>query len=300
MARVAADDVTGHEPWHRFDLALAKHYTPSIRSAMRTLIGDLSPAVRAYVARARGSGVRLPHRHELHPAVKAYGSHGDPAAQAAARQAARAALEDLAAGNYAPLLEILTELYGDSYIAGAHAAAAAAVAAGASGAVVASGFGALDGQISWDSWSPGWGEAANELAGSAGGRGLEVLLANANVTIQGITGTTLDRLAALLAEGVEAGANVDTIAGSIEAFVSSSWRAELIAITEVARAMSAATLDTYRSNGIQAWDWLTTPGACEICEDEEADNPHTLDDDPPPGHPRCRCVASPNFTLPAA
>lgn len=293
---VHAAAVTGHEPWHRFDLTLAKHYSPALRTALRALIGDLTPAVRAYVHRARGQAQPLPGRHELH---KAYGSHGDPAAQAQAVAAAQAALEQLLAGDMGPILEVLQELYGDAYLAGAHAAAAALAEAGLA-ATVAAGFGALDAKVNWEDWQPGWGQAADELAGSAGGRGLDVLLSQAQVTIRGIEGTTLDRLAALLAEGVESGASVDTISDDIEAFVGSSVRADMIAITEVARAMTVATLDTYQANGLTQWNWLTTPGACPECAAEESANPHPLSDAGPPAHPRCRCVAAPVVDIPSS
>jgi hypothetical protein len=74
-----------------------------------------------------------------------------------------------------------------------------------------------------------------------------------------------------------------------------AFRATMIAHTEMARAMTRSTLSTYALNGITEWDLLTTGGACTVCLDIEARNPHPVADggDTPPVHPLCRCAASP-------
>jgi uncharacterized protein with gpF-like domain len=96
---------------------------------------------------------------------------------------------------------------------------------------------------------------------------------------------------------------VDTVAASLTDWVSAD-RAELIAHTESARAVSVATVDSYRVNGIAQWDWVVSAGACPVCLDREASGPYGLGADTPPAHPRCRCSASPHvdpsWTAPAA
>lgn len=156
--------------------------------------------------------------------------------------------------------------------------------------IVATAYGpAADLASYWDSWTPGSADAAALLDNG----GLADLLAQADITIKGIAGTTLDRLGTLLANGAAAGDSVETISRSLMDLLDDPVRAMTIANTEVARAVSTASLDTYGANGIEQWDWVLSPGACDECVDMEGDNPHPLDDDHPPLHPNCRCAAAP-------
>jgi SPP1 gp7 family putative phage head morphogenesis protein len=107
-----------------------------------------------------------------------------------------------------------------------------------------------------------------------------------------------DGVARILAEGWERGDSTDTIARALGALVDSPARAETIAVTETARSMVAGSLDTYQRNGIQAWDWLESPGACPICQRLAAGGPYGLNDPAPPGHPRCRCAPVPVVDVP--
>lgn len=107
-----------------------------------------------------------------------------------------------------------------------------------------------------------------------------------------------DGVAKILAAGWERGDSTDTIARALAQFVDSPFRAETIAITETARSMVAGSLDTYQRNGISLWDWLESPGACPICQRLAAGGPYGLNDDAPPGHPRCRCATVPRVTVP--
>jgi SPP1 gp7 family putative phage head morphogenesis protein len=145
--------------------------------------------------------------------------------------------------------------------------------------------------MDWATWAPGDAVAAGLVADG----GLAALLDDAAITIRGITGTALDALGNRIAEGLASGQSVDALGRSLRDYVGSASRAEMIAHTETARAMTLATLNAYAANGIEDWDLITTEGACQTCLDIEANNPHPVADasGQPPVHPRCRCAASP-------
>jgi SPP1 gp7 family putative phage head morphogenesis protein len=148
--------------------------------------------------------------------------------------------------------------------------------------------------LDWSQWTPGNGSAAAELAGLDGGRGLRSLLDTAGVTVQSIQDTRLDELASVLADGAKKGDSVDTIAANVRGLLDNPSRAEMVANTELNRAVTASTLDTYKQNGIEQFDVLIF-NPCPVCEDQEAANPHDLGEDAPPYHPTCRCAAAPHL-----
>lgn len=73
---------------------------------------------------------------------------------------------------------------------------------------------------------------------------------------------------------------------------------DLVAETEVVSAVESAVLDTLKDADIPQIIWVTNPGACEICTENEEQGPinigstfasgHAI----PPAHPRCRCNLS--------
>ncbi|MHB8668811.1 MAG: phage minor head protein [Burkholderiales bacterium] len=256
---------------HNYDLALAAFYASKVAAASRQTYGGLRAAITTAAAKVAKAGA-------------------EPAAVAnAGAEAARAAVQ--AGVTVAPddLLAVIRDIYGDSWIAGAHAAT---VEQGGGASVVGS-LSGLDAEIDWDSWAPGWAAAAVKDADG----GLAELLDTAAVTVKGITGTALDRLGNLIAEGLAAGDSTDDIAASLDELIADPARAEMIAQTETARAMSAASLDTYKANGVDLLDWLTAAGACPSCDDNAAQGPYAPDDFPDlPGHPKCRCAAVPHLS----
>jgi hypothetical protein len=142
----------------------------------------------------------------------------------------------------------------------------------------------------WSSWTPG--QATTSALLNFGG--LARLLDRQNITIQGITGTTLDRLGTVLATGARTGQSVDSIARSMQSIVADPARARMIATTEIARAMTAGSADQYRQDGITRVDLVTSPGACLHCLSIAAENPLKLHGDGiVPVHPNCRCSLSP-------
>jgi ADP-ribose pyrophosphatase YjhB (NUDIX family) len=176
------------------------------------------------------------------------------------------------------------QIMADSYLAGLHASAEQVP-----GAVIPGGLGTLTVSTDWGGWQPGNPSAALKVADG----GLADLLDQAGITVQGIVGTVLDQVGNRIADGLAAGLPSDTIASSLEDIAGS--RAEIIAHTEVARAMTSASFSVYAANGVGEWDLITSAGACQVCLDAEAANPHLVSDqsDAPPLHPFCRCSSAP-------
>jgi 8-oxo-dGTP pyrophosphatase MutT (NUDIX family) len=252
----------GNLPVHAFDLRLTDHYAAELAQGLRAAFPDR--AVRTAAAAADRT-------------VRKDASSARDAMAAAARDA-------LPAASTAQLEETLRRLIADSYTAGLH------TAAGASGGYVTSAVGQVAAGIDWSTWTPGDPGAALQAADG----GLADLLDGAGVTIGGVEGSALDRLGNAIADGLTAGSSVDQVAGSLGDVGFWGDQAELIATTETARCMDAATMDTYGANGIDQFEVLLADGACEECVAVADDNPYPVDDGSlVPIHPRCRCASSP-------
>ena len=82
-----------------------------------------------------------------------------------------------------------------------------------------------------------------------------------------------------------------------------STRSELIARTEVARAVNSAAIQCYRDHGVTHKHLLASPGACETCEDVADDGDIALDAPFAAGgvlgllHPACRCCPAPSGVM---
>jgi SPP1 gp7 family putative phage head morphogenesis protein len=124
-------------------------------------------------------------------------------------------------------------------------------------------------------------------------------------TVAGISETTHASLAQILARGAAEGVGIDALTRDLTNTLRSEWpeltsgRARTIANTEVNRAMSQATRDTYARNGIDKQEWLTSGDGrvCDVCEANEAQGAVEKDfasgDGAPPAHPDCRCALIP-------
>jgi hypothetical protein len=206
------------------------------------------------------------------------------------KEAAREFTRDNLKLDMTDLTGALKTAYGDSYVTGL------LTAAQQTGTPLASGLGQVLPTTDagwaqfWDAWAPGNIPAGDLLSDG----GLTRLLEQADVTIKGIEGSTLDGLGNLLADGVSQGLSVDGIAATMGDFVNNPDRAYLIADTECARSVESASQSAYGAAGVQQWDWLDSPGACEICVGYAADGPYEVGAGPDlPGHPRCRCSSAP-------
>lgn len=209
----------------------------------------------------------------------------DPADRAAAREwlaeHAQLSLEDLLAAVQA--------IYGDGAAIGT--ASAAQVTGALTDLLPGASTQPMDWAKFWADWTPGNADAAALLNNG----GLADLLDAADVTVRGIAGTTLDRLGNLLADGAAAGESAEAITASMLDLVGNYDRAYRITVTELARAVTQASLDTYGVNGVARYDLLTSPGACPLCVETAADGPYAVDDmeGQPPLHPTCRCAVAP-------
>lgn len=255
-------------PQHRFDLAVVDHYTPLITAALRRMFPEAT--IRAAVEQVAGTVV-----------AKSTPAPSDPAEQGLLRSAARAALT---AGSADELDQLLRGMFADAYAAGGHAATTQL-----GSLAVSSLAGVAD--MDWGSWVPGDPAAAALLANG----GLARLLDAAGVTIRGVTDTTLEQLSDVIGDGLAAGSSVDQVTGDVMDVIDDPARAERIAQTETARAMTVATMDTYGANGIAEWQWVLSGGACPECEEQAERGPQPVGsaEAQPPLHPYCRCAVSP-------
>jgi SPP1 gp7 family putative phage head morphogenesis protein len=101
---------------------------------------------------------------------------------------------------------------------------------------------------------------------------------------------TRDDVEREIAEWMNTDAPLDTLIEAIQSHDFNPIRAEMIAVTESTRLSSATMMENMSQLGYNDWIWYTANDeiVCEICQDNHGQK-FTLDDDPPPAHPRCRC-----------
>ena len=260
----------GTPGFHRNTDAIVDHYTPLIAKGLGSLFNaeQLDAAVAAAYATVKKAA-------EPEPAAKA------------AMDALRAA-----AANPAELEKVLHALSGDAFLQNAHAAAHAA------GSSIVASLAGVTGMPDdyWNKWTPGYGEAA---ANAADG-GMRAMLDKVDLTISGMTDTTIDRIGNIVAEGLNKGDSIQSTGKAVRDVIEDPARAEMIANTETARAMTTASVQTYESAGIEEVNWLAEADACPECEANADASPYPLEGgEEPPQHPNCRCALSPVVNLEA-
>lgn len=209
---------------------------------------------------------------------------------------ARVFLEDF--GNYHSdaLGDLLRLLYIGAFLAGGYAAAQMLSNVLPEGTQIQPG---LWSSVDWSKWEPGSPLAAEIVRGVTNNpdSGLARLLAQADVVIKSIAQNRISDLANALADGLARGDSSYTIGQAIRSILLDPSRAGMVASTEVARAMTAASLDTYRRNGIEYINWIAQPDACEDCEMSSLEGPVPIDEGfslgEPPIHPWDRCAVEP-------
>ncbi|MER6877414.1 minor capsid protein, partial [Amycolatopsis sp. NPDC000673] len=213
--------------------------------------------------------------------------------------------QDVAGTVRRELEHILDGVWTDGYYVGDRAAVwtareaivAAAKLTGEQLPAEAAGHATVTASIDWGAWSPGDTEAARRVLGG----GLDRLLAQAHVTIRSVVPGRMDALAETLAEGLEAGLAPAEIARNLDGVLTDRAWASMVAETETARAISAATQDRYLGIGVTANTWMTATDqrVCPACRDNESAGPVSIGQSfpsgasGPPGHPRCRCALAP-------
>jgi hypothetical protein len=260
-------------PGWKYDLRLRDHYAPLLSQAF-------AGAWRAKLRNPPSPAKREPRK---------------AAASDADYEAARSWLVDNLDLSPSEAVAVLKLLYGDGFVVGTHSAEEMI----GPSAMTDLPLGGLVSSIDWDSWEPGYGAAADELLGEEGGAGLAELLAQSDVTIRSIAQTRIGDLARVLADGVRRGDTPETIARALEDLLDDPAWSRLVAQTEVTRAVTAATLRTYRDNGVAGKGVLTAGDAvvCALCQENEDVSPIPFSDDfpndDPPTHPNCRCALEP-------
>ncbi|MFF7142245.1 phage portal protein [Streptomyces nodosus] len=158
--------------------------------------------------------------------------------------------------------------------------------------------------VDWSTWKPGDADAARLVAPTGAANGLETLLSDAGITIRSVAATRMDKLAGALSDALAAGDSADTLARALRDILDDPAWAERVAVTEISRAVSAATLNTYRLNGIRQMSWVTAPDqrTCVICLNNESAGAIPIGANfpsgapYPPQHPSCRCALLPEIS----
>lgn len=118
-----------------------------------------------------------------------------------------------------------------------------------------------------------------------------------------IDATTRQQIADAIMKGIEDRAGVPGTGRLIRELLdnASRYRSEMIASTEMNRAMSTAALEKMQRLGIEYKQIILSEDACEICEGAADQDPLPVDEDydtddgpqaGPPFHPNCRCAVT--------
>jgi hypothetical protein len=118
--------------------------------------------------------------------------------------------------------------------------------------------------------------------------------------ITGIDATSLQAIGDAVSTGISERLGVPGTARLIKAATDgmATYRAEMIAATEMNDAMSQAFLKKLVRNAIDYKQWILGPNPCAECEENAAEGPIPVDDDfqsgddAPPLHPQCVCAVA--------
>jgi cytochrome c551/c552 len=121
--------------------------------------------------------------------------------------------------------------------------------------------------------------------------------------VTGINDTTQKQIADVIMQGIRDRAGVGGTGRLIRDVLenASRYRAEMIASTEMNRAMSTAALQKMGAIGIEYKQIILSDNACPVCEDAADQDPLPVDEDydtddgpqaGPPFHPNCRCAVT--------
>jgi SPP1 gp7 family putative phage head morphogenesis protein len=148
--------------------------------------------------------------------------------------------------------------------------------------------------VDWDNWKPGDRAAALMLQRP---KAFQEILNSTNITIRGLTQTSITDIGNSLAEAIELGLDASSAALLIGRNVASPARALTIAITEQNRVISAATMARYKEAGLEKQEWAVSD-PCNICAKNDGavvpiGTSFPSGDTQPPAHPHCRCVLLP-------
>lgn len=160
----------------------------------------------------------------------------------------------------------------------------------------------IAGPINFDNWSPvDWDnfKAGDEAAALLlkPPQAFQRILNGLGLVLKGIKRSNYERIGSAIAESLELGWSANKAAKHIRNFCSSPADALRIAVTEQRRAVSAATMERFRTQNIAQQRWIATD-PCDTCQ---MNNREVRDvgamfpsgHEAPPAHPYCRCALSP-------
>lgn len=118
--------------------------------------------------------------------------------------------------------------------------------------------------------------------------------------IKGIADTVREKAQSILAQGMERGDSLQTIAKqlAVELGNDSENRAKLIARSETADAYSAGSMASYKEANVERKKWLASANSCDDCAGADGevvgiDEPFSNGAMRPPLHPACTCAVAP-------
>lgn len=193
-----------------------------------------------------------------------------------------------------PMQNALARIYAEGYVTGEYAAEY--MLARLKGLQKAPKVSA--GVVDWATWTPG-NRAAAALIKPKGG--LKNLLNSRKITIANeVINTKLDRIGTALARGLELGWTPTQVTQTLNSIIDDPQHALVIAQTEMSRAVSVATRDSYETAGIEQVEWLVAEG-CDECQENADASPIGIGDTfpsgdaEPPAHPNCMCSLAPYY-----
>ena len=151
-----------------------------------------------------------------------------------------------------------------------------------------------DATIDWSTWKPG--NKANALLLRPRGA-FKKFLDAAGIVSKAIAKAGYDKIGNSIADSIAAGDSPAKAAKALADKISDPARALTIAITELNRATSAGSLDTYEAAEVEEVQWAALE-PCDICEQNDGQvvklgQPFDSGDYQPPAHPNCRCALLP-------
>ena len=194
-----------------------------------------------------------------------------------------------------PLRDALGRLYADSWVLGGDIADTAILAISNKPIMSLMATKAAVGNANWDDWQAGNRPAAILVNPPDA---FSKLMASRKVDIQGINRTTTDRIGTILGDALSKGQSPYQISGQIKGLLNDPERALMIAQTEMSRAVSVSSRNTYIDREMDRVEWLPAD-PCDICAENASVGAISIDaefpsgDTEPPAHPFCRCTLAP-------
>lgn len=163
--------------------------------------------------------------------------------------------------------------------------------------------------VDWSGWTPGSalqadaGATLEQLIRDAVGddSGWQTTATARGSLLASIEDGRIDKLVDAVTEALAEGTSVDDLSSILDGVLDDTTWSDMVATTELARAMTAASMATYREAGIPGVAWYAADDdlECTLCSENEDTGIIGIGDDwpngPPPVHPRCRCALGPSW-----